>query len=322
MLSPTLISVLLILQSIRNIIAFPVTSSGRPLASSTELRWGVKSFKKNEAMRTSRFHLHYATNNVKYDTSKKGGTTSLHFIGEKIYKSEPVAILHTNEKELSSFLSDDKFPMILFNVDGDNEVELLPNEQANETIYKLWEGQCASVGGEYPNAKDAIFTIKTGGMNFSGLKIRSNSLIGVKYLNPFEYQNEDKKTTKQPEYQLVFIKDSRFVEGPRLLIWIFNQLTGAKGKQKDKEEESTVRSISRFTCDESPDGKTVEFTIKSKLEIVVEFPSILLKILPVSKEKAEEQGSASVLKTMGKDIEAVLPHVRQCYCEAFDENKV
>ena len=63
----------------------------------------------------------------------------------------------------------------------------------------------------------------------------------------------------------------------------------------------------------------IVFSIEASLEVIVKFPSLLLKVMPVSKKKAEEQGSASVLKAIGKDIEAVLPKVRSYYLETFEK---
>ena len=138
----------------------------------------------------------------------------------------------------------------------------------------------------------------------------------MKYLE----ESDESNHTNKPEYQLVFIKDSPIVKGPSVLVWIYNQLTGSNKPTKDDgtEKEQTVRAFSRFSYEAAPDGKSFVFSVQSKLEVIVKFPSLLLKIMPVSKEKAEEQGSESVLKAMGKDIEAVLPKVRKYYLKTFE----
>lgn len=252
------------------------------------------------------------------DESK--GMTSLNFIGEKVYKSQPVPIMHDDPTALSAFFAQHEFRCLLFNDgDGENKIELLPNDQIDEGLIDLWTKQCDIVGGERPEPGDAVFMVETGGINFTNLKVKSNSFIGVKYMKD--------PSSQKPEYQLVFIKDTRIVEGPRLLVWIFNTLTGKNKKQSDndvneQQEEQSVRAFSRFSYEDDQDGESLMFVVKSKLEVIVKFPSLLLKVLPVTKEKAEEQGSASVLKAMGKDIEAVLPKVRDFYCKKFDGTKV
>ena len=56
-----------------------------------------------------------------------------------------------------------------------------------------------------------------------------------------------------------------------------------------------------------------ELDIETSLDIAVQFPKILLKILPVSKEKAEEQGSNSILKTLDKDTGASLKRIEEYF---------
>jgi hypothetical protein len=85
--------------------------------------------------------------------------------------------------------------------------------------------------------------------------------------------------------------------------------------QNDKEEQS-VSSFSRFytkIINDDEDESSVVFAIDSSLDIAVKFPSLLLKILPVSKEKAEEQGSASVAKTLMNDTGAALQRISDSY---------
>lgn len=257
------------------------------------------------------------------ERQKSKKMTSLHFKGEKVYKSEPVPIMHSHPSDLPSFLAKNEVRSMLLNGERENSIELIPNDKVTEKTLDLWMKQCQIVGGVYPSMpEDAVFKVNTGAMNFSGLKIHSNSLIGVKFLE----ESENDPNCGNPEYQLVFIKDDPVAEGPKLLVWIYNQLTG-KNKQNDEddgdnEKEQTIRAFSRFSYEATPDGKSLVFALESTLEVIVKFPSLLLKIIPVSKEKAEEQGSASVLKVMGKDIEAVLPKVREYYVKTFQELKV
>ena len=249
-------------------------------------------------------------------------TTSLHFTGENVYKSDPMPIMHSHPSDLSSFFASEEVRSFLLNGDRENSIERISDEKIDDRMVDLWMKQCKIVGGEMPSVPgDCVFQVNTGTMNFSGLNISSNSLVGVKYLDT---PNGDGAALAKPEYQLVFIKDSPIVKGPRLLVWIYNQLTGQNKQTEDgnTDNDQTVRALSRFTYEATPDGDSIIFALESKLEVIVKFPSLLLKILPVSKEKAEEQGSASVLKAIGKDIEAVLPKVRNFYLETFEENKL
>lgn len=271
--------------------------------------------------------------NASSDGSSNKRTTSLLFKGEKVYKSEPVPILHDitststsstskSSNDILSFFQNEQVRSILLNGDREDSIELIANENVNKEMMDLWTKQAMIVGGDLPNMSngDVVFKVDTGGINFSGLNIKSSSLIGVKYLNE-NNNSSGSSTTTSPEYQLVFIKDSQIVEGPRVLVWIYNQLTGNNKSKKDNNDEGkeqSVRAFSRFTYETTPDGQSIIFSVESTLEVMVKFPSLLLKVMPVSKEKAEEQGSASVLKAMGKDIEAVLPKMRTFYLKTFE----
>ena len=285
-----------------------------------------------------------SSSSSKNNNKNNGGMTALHFIGEKVYKSDPIPIMHNHHHDLCSFFAKDEFRYLLFNSNDDaSTIRLLPNKQVDETIMNLWCKQCQIVGGEPPDMidnNDVVFLVNTGGINFSGLKIKSNSYIGVKYLKQEDGErysdvvdhgddavvvvddNDNNSNLSKPQYQLVFIKDSQYAEGPRLLVWIYNQLTGRNNNNnsdndQQSEKEQSVHAFSKFTFEITPDGKSLVFVVESKLEVIVKFPALLLKVLPVSKEKAEQQGSASVLKAMSTDIEAVLPKIRDSYRQTF-----
>ena len=181
--------------------------------------------------------------------------------------------------------------------------------------------QCKNVGGDDPSPEsgDVVCRVNTGGMNFAGLSVQSDAMIGTKLILPAEAT----PSPSSPEYQLVFIKDRKNVTGPRLLVWIFNKLTGDGNENEDENEgedrEQAVTSLARFyakiSSDDDDESKSVVFTIETSLDIAVKFPSLLLKILPVSKEKAEMEGSASVVKTLVKDTNASLQRIVESYVE-------
>jgi hypothetical protein len=97
---------------------------------------------------------------------------------------------------------------------------------------------------------------------------------------------------------------------------VFNQLVGVGNK--DREKDAAPMSLSRVapypTVD---DPEKITFKIESFLEIKVKFPSVLLKILPVSKEKAEAQGADAVRKVLAKDIDVSIEKFRDIYVESL-----
>jgi len=312
--------------------------------------------------------------NQKNDDNDNDGMTTLHFCAKQTFTSEPIAISSSSSIGVSNHLA-------RFLIDESNEIQnlllgggtgtgtgtanLLPLKlSTNESILLLdeWKKQAQMVGAQLPNVQkeegqgdDAVYQVKTGGINFAGLRVQSNALIGVKLVtsdmvpancstgdsdgysnDKDEYEDlshyDDDDDDDSPclvEYQLVYIKDEQYVDGPRVLVWIFNKLTGKNsntgsgngnsgssiGSGSDapsNSKQQSVSSFSRFYVNITNDKMAI-FKIESMLDIAIKFPTFLLKILPVSKEKAEEQGSASVMKTLVKDTGASLQRVVDYY---------
>ena len=211
-----------------------------------------------------------------------------------------------------------------------------------------WLEQARNSGGDDPspetNRGDMVCRVNTVGMNFAGLVIKSDAMIGTKLVFPSSdcdnnissngnissnangnsdsIMDDDSTSTtaaSSPEFQLTFIKDSQKVTGPRFLVFIFNKLTGRDEGKEGKDDggggegkEQAVTSFSRFFAEQSSETEAT-FVIETSLDIAIKFPSLLMKILPVSKEKAEEQGSASVIKTLVKDTGASLERIATYY---------
>lgn len=209
---------------------------------------------------------------------------------------------------------------MLLSGSGNNAARILSQAEC-VSMKEQWAERARNVGGEAPDLDqgDVVCRVNTGGMNFVGLEVKSDAMIGTKLVFPdainIESTSAGNDVFVSPEYQLTFIKDIQNVKGPMLLVWIFNKLTGQDGKQSGNEEgkkEQAVTSFSRFYAEQSGESEAI-FVLETSLDIAVNFPSLLLKILPVSKEKAEEQGSASVTKALIKDTAASLERIAKYY---------
>jgi hypothetical protein len=244
------------------------------------------------------------------------GMTTLHFTGKQTFQSDPVPLRSYTTLKLF-FEQDDLRTMLLAGAgDGDEPPRALPKHESI-SFKEQWTAQARSVGGEDPDPEngDVVCWVNTGSMDIAGLKVKSEAIIGTKLITGVD-------DLALPVYELVFIRDQRKAKGPKLLVWIFNRLTRKNSSgdddddnQNDKEEQS-VSSFSRFytkIINDDEDESSVVFAIDSSLDIAVKFPSLLLKILPVSKEKAEEQGSASVAKTLMNDTGAALQRISDSY---------
>ncbi len=245
---------------------------------------------------------------------EKKGMTTLHFKGEKVFQTDPLPL--ESMDVLQSFFEREKDEIrsiLLSGSSGKNTVVALPGKEGVKEK-EAWSKQCQVVGGNLPSFEngDVVYRVNADGMNMGGLQIKNEMLIGATTKIGNTGDDTSSINTNSPEYQFVFISDKRIAEGPRLLVWVFNKLMGAGKKDDGEDTEQAITSLTRFYANTISKDEVI-FTLESSLDIAVKFPSFMLKILPVSKEKAEEEGSASVMKTLVKDTEPVLAKLSQFY---------
>ena len=192
-------------------------------------------------------------------------------------------------------------------ISGGNTRETTTIPTTNGLLQK-WKNRASSLQAVEPDASDDVIQVRVGGMQFPGVTLESTSLIGTKLLLPSE-------SNAFPSYEFTLIQDSRQATGLPPLVWVFNKLTGAGNQEREKD--TAPMSLSRVTVQESSDGKDITFKIETFLEIRVKFPAVLLKILPVKKEKAEAQASEAVTKVLKKDIDAAIAKFRERYVDSL-----
>jgi len=270
------------------------------------------------AFQTPNFNTHFqrsfstllpAANIEDAGSETKKGKTTLRFRAGKTFVSDPTPLPGNpdSERALEQLMSKEENLIDILRGAG-NEVICTSQDVATSNI-DAWKRECVSFGVKPPSLDngDKVFCVTTG-MNFPGLRVSSVSYIGGKCLPS---STSDPPST-YPGFEFVLIKDEQQVEGPAPLKWVFNKLTGNSG---GSEGGQSVRSLNQVTVEPLSDGKGMVFQSKVTLEIGVQFPSIFLKLLPVSKEKAEEQGSASISKALDKDILPALKRVRDSWVD-------
>lgn len=230
------------------------------------------------------------------DKDTKESTTSLQFVGSFTHKSEP-APLPGNGKYINDFFSQKEKSRVLLEGSGGNLVA--PIENPTSVIRQRWEKEAKFMGSAPPSSDDNMYMVTTTGVKFPGIKMNSIATIGTKLILSGDY----------PEYQATMAMDETKPEGLRPLVWIVNKLTGAS-KEKSAEDQTT-HAFTRVSAEVS-NGEVI-FKAESNLMVDLKFPSFLLKILPVSKEKAEEQGSEALLKALEKDVVPAINNFREEY---------
>jgi len=236
-------------------------------------------------------------------TAEKKGVALLKFVGEATTITDPVPLpsqASDDGKSLAAFFSIDSHRDLLMRGTG-NTVEPM---EANKELMERWITEAKRVGAVPPDEGDPLLQVTTTGIQFPGLKILSVATIGAKLI-----VDDD---SGYPVHEFTLVKDTIKAEGPRPIRFIFNKLTATRDEEA---KEQTTHSLTRTTAKpaDSDDQMMIVFISSSYLEVDVSFPKVLLRILPVSKEKAEEQGSQSILKTIEKDSGPALESFKDAY---------
>lgn len=259
---------------------------------------------------------------VQQSTQQSTGKTSLEFQAATNYKTDPLMVStespSTLQNKLSTFIFEDSHrDMVLAGVDSQNEVQLLQHPDIE--LYRLWQVETSRKPNlDTPSVGDAILRVTTTGISFPGLTLKTVVTVGCKKVLD--------DSTNTASLQITLIQDELQAEGPPPLVWVFQQLTGT-GKQSEsgvfpptpfsllpgntnqapdaaqqRRTHSTNVITAECTTDNDKDSVSISFCSVAQLSISVSFPSMLLRLLPVSKQMAESQGSEAINRVVSRDI--------------------
>jgi hypothetical protein len=231
------------------------------------------------------------------DDKGSRGSSTLTLTGKLCLSTKPLPSC-APEKNLQ-FLQTPEIRNMLVTSGGERTVEEL---ELTPKLLSEWKTACDTVGSKYPDSDDVILSITTPGIAFPGLTITSRSKIGAKFIL--------EKEPYKSYYEFTGVADETTVEGLKPAVWIYNMLTGA-GK-KDEKSRTSISSLSRFSCEKTVDD-TVLFKTDVFLSVGIKFPAILLRIIPTSKEKAEESGGQAIVKAIEKDVVKALSGIEEAY---------
>ena len=150
--------------------------------------------------------------------------------------------------------------------------------------------------------KQCMFQIKAP-LDFPGLKITSQSTIGMICVT----SSETTTTHNLSEYQFTLLDSKTIPQGPKPLVWLFNQIS------KYQDATSPFTRLKAISSHESKNE--IQFVTDARLAIQIQLPAKLLRILPISRTKFEEQGSESIQKLLENDLEPAL----NGFCQGFQK---
>lgn len=203
----------------------------------------------------------------------------------------------TTKHEIAAFLAKPANRNIFMSAGGTRTTTTL---EMTPQFKGFWENVCAHFeSNALPNDNDTLVAVETE-VKFPGMKLVTTAVSGIK-----EIYNDDKHPTLKG-LEMLLVAEKAEAKGAGPVVWLFNKLTGY-----DKREvgafypptQTKARSI--VASQELPDS-SLALSFKLNMKVTLEFPAVLVKILPSSKDKMQEQGSASILKAVSKDIETAM----------------
>lgn len=200
-------------------------------------------------------------------------------------------------------------------------------------VRSLWRKACHKYYGDstYPSALlDGASTTSTGNKNpsglvamatetevqFPGFKTINTVLNGCKLIH-------DKNG--QPVYEFFVIGDKKRMVGSPPIVWLVRKLTGEGSTSSKNFQPSETKAYTRVSF-QSPSSSAASSSsspmakvcLDVQCAIQVEFPKLLLKLLPAPKSKVEEKGTNSIRKVVLKDANEAVEAVQRAWLEQKD----
>lgn len=211
----------------------------------------------------------------------------------------------TTSQELSNFLANESNREIFLSAGNSRPFQYL---EMTPQFKQYWRDACNHFSSTcLPDDDDKLIAVDAE-VKFPGMKLVITSLQGVKELPPLK-KNTDRGGrggggTKA--YEVLLVGEKLQPRGAPPVVWLYNKMTGNDKRAKNEfypPQQTRIRSV--ITGTELDDGE-LALSFRLNLRITVEFPRLLLKLIPTSKEKAEEQGSKSVLQAVSKDVDRAM----------------
>jgi len=272
----------------------PATGFGDIGSVSCKPRWTLR-----HSSPTAFYRKIFATNGGSLsEVETKNSMLQAKFVATKDITTDPVSVPNEPRFLQDFFMIKDHrdllFPYEFSLVDSGD-----PSDEDASRVSTLGKHQLPSLPESSTLVDTNVLEFVSAGLNFPGIKVTSIMKMSSQlFLSGAE---------KMPEYRFILLESTTKAEGPRPLVWLFNKLTKAENNQ----EQSTF-SYTRISG-EIRGGKLV-FHANARLEVRINIPRVMLKLLPVKLETFEEQGSKSLEGAM-KDLERSINRFKDAYIQ-------
>lgn len=276
----------------RSLLTTTTTASWVDSSSSMTTTAVTASNEDNHRIRRIRWSSHRATATT---TTRLRATETLVFEGD--YGATTDALpADTTETDAARFLDALGNRDIFLSAGGTRHVEEV---HMTERFKGYWRDVCRAFRSSVEPADDDALVAVTTEVRFPGLRLVTSSVSGIKEIR-------DPETDLLKAFEVFLIAEKSEPQGAPPVVWIYNRLTGNDEKESgvfQPPKQARAKSVIGYT---RLDDDSLVLSFQLDMQVVIEFPAVLLKILPTSKEKAEAQGSASVLKAVSRDIDSAL----------------
>lgn len=252
-------------------------------------------------LRFNRSHLGYALN-------AQQNKARLHFKASLIATTRSVPKPKSDDLALLEFFSSDDHRNHLLIGRGNMRVTKLPKSYNTTRLFCRWKEESRFFDMTLPTViTNQKFTMLAVSTNFLIFSIIAEAILGVELFAPKRpsHNHIHLAETISPEYQFVLLEESFYADGPPPMVWLFNQITGVDNivdKPAGDELKSHSSHVFFRVWTKETSNSTIAFTAQTKADISFNFPSVLLNLLPVSKDIIEKQGNAALKNSMEKDV--------------------
>jgi hypothetical protein len=226
---------------------------------------------------------------------------------------------NTKVEDMAEFLVSEECRRLLLSAGGTRAVEKL---QVTPDLQGMWTEACdglfvnSSSSPSLPKEPEEFMSTDAI-IPFSGITLTNTVVNGVTRME------DEKEKGGLPKYLFVLVGEKRSVKGPKPLVWLYNKMTGVNG---DEDTDTACYSKPKggvFTYSSIVDKDDAPaFNVDVHLRIVIEFPKYVMRLLPASKEKIEEQGSNACARAVSKDVELAVRNVREAFLTWHHRNSV
>lgn len=272
--------------------------------------------------------------------------SQLTFSADCLLVSEPMG---DNASELRQFLERPDVRNLFLSAGGERPCQILPHD---DTMMTLWRGACARFYGQdalpLPSEEIAILATDTSAQ-FPGFRSINTVVNGCRTfasqhhggLGERLFHWHPGKTTAENQYhdtvhKFFLIADKKRWEGPRPVVWLVKKLTGDAGKEKHFRpcetraiaQVSIVPSNGTSKVSSSPMSYSTKqnpmysFQLDIECAVQIEFPRILLKLLPAPRSKVEESGTKAVRKAIMQDATAAMSALQSKWANEQEATQV